>query len=224
MHREGHVQLIDATKWFTPLQKNLGQKNCELSEEDIERICDTFLDFRETEESKIFPNETFGYWKVTVERPLQIVGVDPNHAHTAKEIRELKASSERSEDAPLVIKKIHKRNVEPDPIRGLFEARVNGEIAVVEYEPDSDLRDTEQIPLTYEGGIEGFLGHEVLPYVPDGWAWYNPTSVKVGYEISFTRHFYKSQPMRPLSEIMADIRALERESEGLLTGILGAKV
>ena len=81
------MQLIDATKWFTPLRKNLGQKNCELSDEDIERICDTFLDFRETEESKIFPNEAFGYWKVTVERPLQVVGADPNRAHTTKEIK-----------------------------------------------------------------------------------------------------------------------------------------
>ena len=58
--------------------------------------------------------------------------------------------------------------------------------------------------------------------MPDGWAWYNPASVKVGYEISFTRHFYKPQPMRPLEEIMADIRALEQESEGLLAGIIGS--
>ena len=92
----------------------------------------------------------------------------------------------------------------------------------MEYEPDTDLRDTEQIPLLYDGGIEVFLRREVLPYAPD--AWYNPATVKVGYEISFTRHFYKPQPMRSLSEIMSDIRALERESEGLLTGILGVEM
>ena len=62
----------------------------------------------------------------------------------------------------------------------------------------------------------------MLPYAPD--AWYNADSVKIGYEISFTRHFYKSQPMRPLSEITADIRALERESEGLLAEIVGAQI
>ncbi|MCP3956837.1 MAG: N-6 DNA methylase, partial [bacterium] len=68
-HRRGKVQLIDATKWFQPLRKNLGKKNCELSEPDIRRICDVFLAFEETEESKIFDNAAFGYWKVTVEGP-----------------------------------------------------------------------------------------------------------------------------------------------------------
>src|SRR5438309_2110081 len=71
-HRKGHVQLIDATQWFKPLRKNLGKKNCELSAEDIQRICETFLKFEETEQSKIFPNEAFGYWKITVERPLRL--------------------------------------------------------------------------------------------------------------------------------------------------------
>jgi type I restriction enzyme M protein len=69
-HRKGKVQLIDATQWFKPLRKNLGKKNCELSDDDIALICDTFLKFEETEQSKIFPNAAFGYWKVTVERPL----------------------------------------------------------------------------------------------------------------------------------------------------------
>ena len=68
--RKGHVQLIDATQWYVPLRKNLGQKNCELSEPDRQRILKTFIDFKETEQSKIFPNEAFGYWKVTVERPV----------------------------------------------------------------------------------------------------------------------------------------------------------
>ncbi len=71
-HRRGKVQLIDATHWFKPLRKNLGKKNCELSEEDITRICDTFLAFEGTEQSKIFPNQAFGYWKVIVERPLRL--------------------------------------------------------------------------------------------------------------------------------------------------------
>ncbi len=76
-HRKGRVQLIDATQWYKPLRKNLGKKNCELSDEDIQRICDTFLAFQETEQSKIFPNAAFGYWKVTVERPLRITGHRP---------------------------------------------------------------------------------------------------------------------------------------------------
>ena len=93
--------------------------------------------------------------------------------------------------------------------------------AVVEYEPDADLRDTEQIPLLEEGSIEAFIRREVLPYAPD--AWYAPDSLKVGYEISFTRHFYKPQPLRRLEEIRADILALERETEGLLGEIVGAE-
>jgi type I restriction enzyme M protein len=69
-HRKGQVQLIDATQWFKPLRKNLGKKNCELSPDDLKRICDAYLAFKETPQSKIFPNAAFGYWKVTVERPL----------------------------------------------------------------------------------------------------------------------------------------------------------
>jgi type I restriction enzyme M protein len=71
-HRRGKVQLIDATSWFKPLRKNLGKKNCELAEDDITRICDAVLRFEETEQSKIFPNAAFGYWKVTVDRPLRL--------------------------------------------------------------------------------------------------------------------------------------------------------
>ena len=90
---------------------------------------------------------------------------------------------------------------------------------MVEYEPDTDLRDTEQITLQEEGGIEAFLRREVLPYAPD--AWYQPDSVKIGYEISFTRYFYKPQPLRSLEEIRADIVALEKETKGLLGEIVG---
>ena len=123
-HRRGKVQLIDATQWFEPLRKNLGAKNCTLADPDIQRICDAFLAFEETEQSKIFPNEAFGYWKVTVERPLRLEGVDPERAYKAKEIKALKETAERSETAPPVIKKVHKRGVEADPLRGLFPATV----------------------------------------------------------------------------------------------------
>ena len=212
--RKDKVQLIDATKWFRPLRKNLGKKNCELGEEDIARICDTFLAFEETGQSKIFDNAAFGYWKVTVDRPLRIEGADPNRAYKPAEIKDLKERGERSENAPPVIKKIHKRGTDAHPLRGLFAAKVNGRPAVVEYEPDTDLRDTEQIPLLEEGGIDAFLQREVLPDAAD--AWYQAESVKIGYEISFTRYFCKPKPMRTLEEIRADILALEKETEGLL--------
>ena len=275
-HRRGKVQLIDATQWYQPLRKNLGKKNCELSETDLTRICDTFLAFKETEQSRIFDNAAFGYWKVTVERPLRlavdlspeqcarfrsscgeareeplanvvdrvaaVLGAGPHldfnrfmtaveadtSEHgvklTAKRKKLLQTSlAARDKTAEPVIRKIHKPGrMAPDPIRGLVESTVKGKRRVVEYEPDSELRDTEQIPLQEEGGLEAFLRREVLPYAPD--AWYQPDSVKVGYEISFTRYFYKPQPMRTLEEIRADILALEKETEGLLGDIIGANV
>ena len=273
-HRKGKVQLIDATGWHRPLRKNLGKKNCELSEEDITRICDTFLAFEETEQSKIFPNAAFGYWKVTVERPLRLT-VELSQEHrdqfraacheaeeeplanlvdraaeklgpglhrdfnvfmdtveedakehgvnlTAKRKKLLQSSlAERSEEAEPVIKKIHKRSVEPNPLVGLFEATISGKRYAVEYEPDSDLRDTEQVPLLEEGGIEAFLRREILPYATRPDAWYIPGIVKIGCEISFTRYFYKPQPLRTLAEIRGDILALEQETVGLLGEIIG---
>ena len=270
-HRKGKVQLIDATKWFRPLRKNLGKKNCELGEEDIARICQTFLGFEQSEQSKIFDNEALGYWKVSVERPLRLavdlsaercdeffeacfdakeeplansidrvaeaLGPGPHLDFnvfleavktdlfecrvklTAKRKKLLQtALAEREERAEPVVKKVHRRGTVADPIRGLCEVGGDSGSRVVEYEPDSELRDTEQIPLQEEGGIEGFLRREVLPYAED--AWYVPKSVKIGYEISFNRYFYKPEPMRTLEEIRADILAVERETAGLLAGIL----
>ena len=217
-HRRGKVQLIDASGWFRPLRKNLGKKNCELSEADIRRVCDAFLAFEETVQSKIFPNAAFGYRKVTVERPLRLAGIDPERAYKPAEIKRLKETHARATDAPPVIGKVHKKGTQPDPLRGAFAARVAGKPAVVAYEPDAELRDTEQVPLLEAGGIEGFLRREVLPYAPD--AWYAADSVKTGYEISFTRFFYRPRPLRPLDEIRADILAAERETEGLLEKIL----
>ena len=216
-HRRGKVQLIDATNRFRPLRKNLGKKNCELGEDDIAHICETFLECRENDESKVFDNAAFGYWKVTVERPLRIEGVE-RRAHKPAEIRKLKEDGRRGEDATPVIRRIHRRGTEADPLRGLFEDTGDGNAVVVEYEPDTDLRDTEQISLQEPGGIEAFLKREVLPYAPD--AWYRPDRVRIGYEISFNRHFYKPEPMRTLDEIRADIVTLEKETAGLLDDAL----
>ena len=272
-HRRGKVQLIDATQWSKPLRKNLGNKNCELSDEDLARICNSFPTFEENEQSKIFANEAFGYWKVTVDRPLRlsvdlsldyrerfrdacrdakeepladvidrvalVLGAGPHPdfnqflevvakyapecgvkltAGRKKLLQNALASRDGAGEP--VVKRIHRSgNVEADPIRGLFEAKVNGRSRVVEHEFDIKLRDTEQVPLLEDGGIESFLRRKVLPYTQD--AWYDPASVKIGYEISFTRYFYKPQPMRTLNEIRTDILALERETDGLLGKILG---
>ena len=195
-HRRGKVQLIDATKRYRPLRKNLGKKNCELGEEDIQRICDAFLAFEETKESRIFPNEAFGYQKVTVDRPLRVKGAEAGRVYTPKEIRAFRTEGERDESAPPVIRKVHKVGTPADPLRGRFEAELDGKVRVVEYEPAPELRDTEQVPLLEEGGVDAFLRREVLPYAPD--AWYDADGVKMGYEISFTRYFYEPAPMRTL--------------------------
>ena len=131
----------------------------------------------------------------------------------------LRAVSWRVETSPPVIGKVHKPGkAKPDPFHGFYEAELNCKKCVVEYEPDSNLRDTEQVPLLEPGGIEAFIRREVLPYRPD--AWVDESATKIGYEISFTRHFYKPQPLRTLKEIRADILALEQETEGLLEEIV----
>ena len=221
VHRKGKVQLIDATSWYKPLRKNLGKKNCELADEDIERVTRTFVEFKESEQSKIFNNASFGYWKVTVEGPLRIAGLDPERAYTPKEIKALKAEHGVDTDASPVIRKIYKSG-KADPLRGLFEATIKGKRCVVEYEPDADLRDTEQVPLMEAGGMEAFIKREVLPHAPD--AWFDEDAAKIGYEICFSRYFYKPQPLRSLDEIKKDIVALEQETEGLLKEIVGGRV
>jgi type I restriction enzyme M protein len=198
--RKGKVQLIDATQWYKPLRKNLGKKNCELSADDIAMICKSFLHFEENEQSKIFPNEAFGYRKITVERPLRIPGIDTDKVYKPKEIKELKEKHGTSPDAPPVIRKKSKTGIE--------------------YEPDSDLRDTEQVPLLEPGGVEAFFEREVKPHAPDAWIDHDKT--QIGYEVSFTRYFYKPPVLRSLEEIRADILALEQETEGLLDDIVGS--
>ena len=134
----------------------------------------------------------------------------------------LRAVSWRVETAPPVIAKIHKPGkAKADPLRGFYEATVDGKKCAMEYETDSDLRDTEQVPLLEPGGIEAFIRREVLPYTPN--AWLDENATKIGYEVSFTRHFYKPQPLRTLDQIRADIMALEKETEGLLVTITGGK-
>jgi type I restriction enzyme M protein len=271
-HRRGKVQLIDATAWSQPLRKNLGKKNCELSPADIQTVIAAFLKFEKTEQSKIFPNEAFGYWKIVVERPLRLkvelnevtlsrfhcgceeakesplanlvervakkIGVGPHMdfnlfweaMESEAERTDVKLSpkrtklvqtvlAEKDEKAKPVVAKLHKpAKIEADPLHGLYPISAKGKALIAEYEPDSDLRDTEQVPLLEDGGIEAFVRREVLPYVPD--AWVDADSTKIGYEISFTRHFYKPQPLRTLEEIRTNIEAIEQETEGLLDQVL----
>ena len=90
----------------------------------------------------------------------------------------------------------------------------------MEYEADSNLKETEQVPLTYPGGLEAFMEQEVRPYAPDGWL--VEKSITIGYELSFTKYFYEPVKLRSLSEIDADILATKQEMSGLLDEIVGA--
>ena len=218
-NRVGKVQLIDATSWYRPLRKNLGKKNCEFAPEDIDRVVQAFLSFEETEHSRIFPNDEFGYRKVTVERPLRAVGIDAQTAYAPRDIKAMKDEGRISSGGHPVIRRIHKpTKVEADQLRGRFPMTIGGKPVVVEFEPDADLRDTETVPFREEGGVEAFIRREVLPHAPD--AWIDEAKTQVGYEISFTRYFYKPQPLRSLTEIRADIEAAERDADGLMSKIL----
>ncbi|CAK1313791.1 type I restriction-modification methylase [Burkholderia pseudomallei] len=346
-HRKGRVQLIDASKWFQPLRRNLGKKNCELSDADIQRILDLYLgDPQDAPDCKWFDVADFGYWKITVERPLRLksqlkhtaietlrfasgdeslraeiyakygdklyeelgkfkpeieawlrgesendgdedadddsdedtkptkkavpekrrkklldlstwqrdktlvelarlaqqeIGDDLFDDHnefrarfeavmkahgkklgTAEKKAIYKAVSWRDEAAPPVIAKRSKlkagEHFEPG-YDGAYLEHVGKDRFVVEYEADSDLRDTEQVSLKEPGGIEAFFAREVLPHAPDAWIAMDAT--KIGYEISFARYFYKPTPLRPLDQIRADILKLEQQTEGLLHKIVG---
>ncbi|MHB0928156.1 MAG: type I restriction-modification system subunit M [Candidatus Nanopelagicales bacterium] len=331
-HRKGKVQLIDASAWSTPLRKNLGNKNCELTQADIDRIIDLYLRFEETEQSRIFDNNAFGYRKVKVERPLRLKAactaelvdalrfnsgdralrqelhdlfgddlftsfasvrakveahLEPGESddedsadevpakvrkrlldektwqrdarlHAAgktladklgdsvwDDFNPFSAAAEKAlaeagiklggadvkvllrglgwtdEAAAPVIKKMSRPGkVQADPLFGKFAVMIDGQQMVVEYEGDSDLSDFEQVPLNEKGGIASFFAREVQPYSSD--AWVDAKSEKIGYEISFTRVFYKPVELRSLDAIEADIRRLMVESDGLVQAAIGS--
>lgn len=169
--RKGKVQLIDATSFKSPLRKNLGEKNCQITPEIRQQILDLYMAFDQADSkySKVFDTTEFGYWEVPVYTPQ----LDEN-------------------GAPIVDKK--GRAVKPNT-------------------------DKEQVPFSYEGGIEAFIENEVRPYAP--LAFIKPGTEKVGYELSFTKYFYQPVQLRTLEEITADIRAIEAETDGLLDEIIG---
>ena len=227
--RKGKIQLIDATEMKSPLRKNLGDKSFELSSVIRKEILQLFLNMEENEVSKIFPVEEFGYWTITVERPLRLRVFPEREIPVSlfKKQDELlsvrKALNEASVSSPLddwnvfakatrlkaaTLKKIRPYITEKD------EAA-----KIVEGEADTDLRDTENIPITYTGGIDGFVRTEILPFTPD--AWVDEKKTQIGYEIRFNKYFYKPERIRGIQEIVDDIQSVEQESDGIMDSILG---
>ena len=230
--RKGKIQLIDASKMKSPLPRNMGKKNCEFTSDIRNEIMRIFLEMEESEVSMIFNNDDFAYWSVTVERPLRL-SVNPDGvipADVFKKADELAAVRRAIASVPsgtplddwaafakatklkaTVLKKIR-------PFITVKDANANP----VAGEADSDLRDTELIPFTYEGGIEGFMKNEVLSYAPD--AWIDEKKTQIGYEISFNKYFYRPVNLRSMDEIIASLNELEKEADGMLTGIVGGNI
>lgn len=242
--RKGYVQLIGATDIKSPLRKNLGKKNCETNEADRNEIVKMLLDFKETNKSKIFPNKEFGYYSVTVERPLRLIYENLDEialpdlknkgdvellqrvveaweknlgGHTVGDfalflmLEQMKVKVPASK-VKLVRQYLGKHNDKADVC---FAKPTKRDSAVV---TDPSLRDTEQVPLLYPGGIDAFMEKEVLPYAPD--AFYDAANVVVGYELSFTKYFYKPVELRTIADITTDINGIEGRLKGVLKDIL----
>lgn len=226
--RKGKIQLIDATAMKSPLRKNMGKKNCEFTPDIRREIMRIFMEMEESEISRIFDNSEFGYWAITVERPLRLRVDITKHVPTSV----LKDSDRALYDAAIaalpkntptddwtafakatklkaaLLKKVRPFITEKDPAAKPIEG-----------EADVDLRDTEIVPFNYEGGIAAFMENEVRPYAAD--AYIDEKQTKIGYEISFTKYFYKPVELRSMTDILADLKALEAETDGMMAEILG---
>lgn len=334
--RRGKVQLIDASQLYEKLRKNLGEKNCAFTQAHIDQITRAYLDLLDTGKeacdglkARVFPNHEFGYWKITVERPLR-----KSAQFTADRIASLRflpalatemewmweqwgekvyekgflakqkdnldhwLEKEQLETSPANKKKLldpatwtnrrdlldaattlhhHlgeessndfaafsdstraaakklKLDLKPADLKAILDAVswrdaaaqriLNGELEMVNSEldipnskftipnssfvPDSELRDTENVPMNYladsapgasaQETIVAYFRKEVLPHVPD--AWVDEEKTVIGCEISFNKYFYQHQPLRPLEDVVAEIRQLEAETDGLLERIL----
>lgn len=244
--RKGKVQLIDATSLNSPLRKSIGDKNSELTPEIRNQIISLYLAFTEADEtySKVFDNEEFAYYSVDILRPLRLrVEISEDSLELLKQeakdeplyrlmckVKELVGTeplldyntfiadvedAAKGSNIKLTAKRIK-------TIRSYFTT-VDEQAEPVKsnkggYEPDKDLKDNEQIPYTYEGGIEAFFNNEILPYVPD--AWIDENSITLGYELSFTKYFYKPIELREAADIITDIKKIEADTDGLLASIV----
>jgi type I restriction enzyme M protein len=261
-NRRGTVQLIDASSFYMPMRKSLGDKRREISPDQIAEVVRIYTERPENEASKVFDATDFGYRKITVERPLRlnflasperIARLEEESAFqslaVSKKRNPVEKEAEEAEGREYqdVVKRMLltlpdtlytnrdqfvmelERAIKRNGLRlsaPLYKAILNAlserdETADIcrdrkgNPEPDPTLRDYEYIPL--KENIWDYFEREVRPHVPDAWINEDVTDLrdgevgKVGYEINFNRYFYKYQPPRPLHEIEADIKKLERE-------------
>ena len=259
--RKNKIQFVNAADFFKDMSRSLGNKRKEISEEDIKKITQIYGDFKGGEYCKVFPNEYFGYTKVTVERPLRLnfqaskerierVGQETAFVNLGKSKKKGKKAIKEIEEGeklqkqiltmlsdmdsalyksrPRFIKALEKKVTETDLkinaplinaiLSALSERDESADICLGKNgkpEPDTDLRDYENVPLLEN--IDEYFNREVLPYAPD--AWMDRSRDKIGYEINFTKEFYKYKPLRPLEDIRKNILALEKDMNGLLEAL-----
>lgn len=247
--RKGKIQLIDGRKFFQKMRKSLGSKRHDISVADKNKILDIYRDFKNGEFSKIFNTTEFGYRQITVERPLrlnfqvsderiEILKLATGFTKLSPEEQKLILSSlidfpdkklfiDREEFLTIFNAQTKSLKLKPSIKKiiteALSEQDENANICKDSEgnpEPDSTLRDTENVPLGTD--INEYFDKEVKPFVSD--AWINETVRdktdnqigKVGYEIPFTRYFYKYTPPRSLEDIETDIEKTENELLELL--------
>jgi type I restriction enzyme M protein len=206
-----------------------------------------YLDFTIADEtySKVFDNEEFGFYSVDILRPLRLrVTITEDNLQALKIetkddalynlMKQMRNSisdttfmdynaffSELESIADEINVKLTAKRVKN--IRSYFTTVDENAEPVKDkkggYESDKDLKDTELIPFTYEGGIEAFFNNEVLPYAKD--AWIDKNSIVIGYEINFTKYFFTPAELRSVEDIIADIQSIEFDTDGLLASIIG---
>ncbi len=241
--RKGKVQLIDASGIYSKMRKGLGSKSNELTESHIQQIADAFKDFQQNEISRIFENDDFAYWSITVERPLRLswqlteeklsaiedadyylpvlkalqkqfgtaVQNDFNQLLSALDTQLKKLSLKwKPKEKKTFLDALSWRDEEAQPV---IKKQDKDEVI---YEADPELRDYESVPV--KQNVQEYFEKEVWPFVPDAWIDHSKT-VK-GYEVSFTKIFYRYQPLRSVATITEEIVQLERETEGLLNDII----
>jgi type I restriction enzyme M protein len=242
--RKGKVQLVDSTQMFEKMRKNLGNKRKEISAQNLKDIVKAYASFEETETSRIFNNTDFGYRQITVERPLRLAfKIDEESIENAMLNKAvLKLSEEERNKLISALKKLDAGfESRTDFLNNLSSAAESQGLKasiqltkalVVEFgyrsdkaevcidskgkiEPDAEARDTENVPFGED--VTEYFSREVEPFAPE--AWIDQTKEKVGYEIPFTRHFYKYAEPRPLAEIDDELNALVSEIQILLREI-----
>lgn len=227
--RVGKVQLIDATLMKKNIRKNMGKKNCELTSEIRKEIMRIFMDMEESEVSRVFNNKELGYWNVTVERPLRL-RVYPDRRiprDVFKKAEELqlvidgiKKASEvaQLDDWDAFAKATRLKKAQLNKIRPYITEK-DRSAKPVNGVADIELRESEQIPLDYPGGIDRYIEMEILPYAPD--AWVDMKSQKIGYGFSFNKFFYHTPERRNVDEILRELKELEELGNAMTEEIIG---